>query len=121
MKKVFVVFCIFLFSLSFVFAKRTAPPEVQPIIHNKYEYIASYKNGFFSGKGIILIKNTDNSKIEKVITIYRDWYNPFEEQDAQWIFIKSMKLMDNGTIRIYNEDDREFELNLKKHRVKKIK
>ena len=121
MKKKIIITCLFLLSISFVFAKRTAPPEVPSIINNNYEYIADYKNGLFSGKGIILIKNTDNSKIEKVITVYKNWYNPFLEKDVQWVFIKSMKIVDNNTIRIYNESEKVFELNLEKYRVKEIK
>ena len=119
-KKRFLLICIFLFSLSLCFAKRTPPPQVPSIIHNKYEYIADYKSGLLSGKGVIIIKNIDTSEIVKTITIYKNRFNPFLEKDIQLIFIKDMKMIDNNTIRIYNERERLFELNLKNYKVKEI-
>ena len=120
-KKRFLFICIFLFSLSLCFAKRTPPPQVPSIIHNKYEYIADYKSGLLSGKGVIIIKNIDTSEIVKTITIYKNWYNPFLEKDVQWIFIKDMKMIDNNKIRIYNEREKGFEINLENFKVTKIK
>ena len=119
-KKRFLCIYIFLFSLSLCFAKRTPPPQVPSIIHNKYEYIADYKSGLLSGKGVIIIKNIDTSEIVKTITIYKNRFNPFLEKDIQLIFIKDMKMIDNNKIRIYNERERLFELNLKNYKVKEI-
>ena len=87
-KSKFGLLSIFIFSLSFLYAKRTPPPEVSPIIHNGYEYIANYSNGIFKGTGQIIIKSIKDSKIKKTISIYSIWYNPFLEKDVQWIFIK---------------------------------
>ena len=120
-KKRFLFICIFLFSLSLCFAKRTPPPQVPSIVQDKYEYIADYKSGLLSGKGVIIIKNIDTSEIVKTITIYKNRFNPFLEKDVQWIFIKEMKMIDNNTIRIYNEKEKLFELNLENYKVKEIK
>ncbi len=120
-KKRFLFICIFLFSLSLCFAKRTPPPQVPYIVQDKYEYIADYKSGLLSGKGVIIIKNIDTSEIVKTITIYKNRFNPFLEKDVQWIFIKEMKMIDNNTIRIYNEKEKLFELNLENYKVKEIK
>ena len=46
---------------------------------------------------------------------------PFLEKDVQWVFIKKMDLLDENTIRVYNERDDFFDLDLKNYRVKKIK
>ena len=46
---------------------------------------------------------------------------PFLEKDVQWVFIKKMDLLDENTIRVYNERDDVFDLDLKNYRVKKIK
>ena len=69
----------------------------------------------------MIIKSIKNSKIEKTISIYSIWYNPFLEKDVQWIFIKETELIDNDTIRIYNENDEIFDLELINYKVKKIK
>ena len=65
--------------------------------------------------------SVSDSKIKKTISIYSVWYNPFWERDVQWIFIKKTELLDNDTIRIYNENGEVFDLKLTKYKVKKIK
>ena len=57
----------------------------------------------------------------KSLSIYSIWYNPFLEKDVQWIFIKETELIDNDMIRIYNENDEIFDLELINYKVKKIK
>lgn len=121
MKKKTIILCIFLFSFSLIYAKRTPAPEVPSIIHNGYEYIVNYSDGFFKGKGQIIIKSVADSKIKEIISVYSVWYNPFTERDVQWVFIKQTELVDNDTMRIYNENDDIFDLNLINHKVKKIK
>lgn len=111
--KYFFLICLFLLSLSSAFAKRSAPPEVSPIIHNGYEYSADYCGGLFSGKGVVIIKNIKTGVIVRRITLYRNVYIPFMETDVQWVFIKSMELLDNNTIRIINEGNQIFDLNIK--------
>ena len=120
MKKIFILFCILILSISFLYAKRTPPPEVSSIIHNGYEYITNYSDGFFKGNGQIIIKSITDSKVRKIISVYSIWYNPFKEKDIQWIFIKKIELIDNNTIRIYNENDEVFDLILTKFKIKKI-
>ena len=120
MKKKFIVFSILVLSISFLYAKRTPPPEVPSIIHNGYEYIANYSEGFIKGNGQIVIKSITDSKVKKIISVYSIWYNPFKEKDVQWIYIKKIELIDNNTIRIYNENDEIFDLELTKFKIKKI-
>ncbi len=120
MKKKFIVFSILVLSISFLYAKRTPPPEVPSIIHNGYEYIAKYSDGFIKGNGQIVIKSITDSKVKKIISVYSIWYNPFKEKDVQWIFIKKIELIDNNTIRIYNENEEVFDLILTKFKIKKI-
>ena len=121
MKKKIILLSMFIFSFSFLYAKRTPAPEVPSIIHNGYEYIVDYSEGIFCGSGQIIIKSVTDSKIKKTISIYSIWYNPFWERDVQWIFIKKTELLDNDTIRIYNENGEIFDLKLNKYKVKKIK
>lgn len=121
MKKKIILLSVFIFSFSFLYAKRTPAPEVPPIIHNGCEYIADYSEGIFCGQGQVIIKSVSDSKIKKTISIYSVWYNPFWERDVQWIFIKKTELLDNDTIRIYNENGEIFDLKLIKYKVKKIK
>ena len=83
--------------------------------------IEDYSEGIFCGSGQIIIKSVSDSKIKKTISIYSVWYNPFWERDVQWIFIKKTELLDNDTIRIYNENGEIFDLKLIKYKVKKIK
>ena len=118
MKKKSIDFGIFILALSFLYAKRTPPPEVPSIIHNGYEYIANYSDGFFKGNAQIIVKSISDSKVKKRISVYSVWYNPFEEKDVQWIFIKKTELIDNNTIRIYNENDKIFDLLLPDYKVK---
>ncbi len=121
MKRKIILFSLFIFSISCLYAKRTPPPEVPPIIHNGYEYITNYSDGFFKGNAQIIIKSVTDSKVRKSVSIYSVWYNPFLEKDVQWIFIKKKELIGNDTIRIYNENDEIFELKLLNYKVKKIR
>lgn len=121
MKKKSILLSMFIFSFSFLYAKRKPAPEVPSIIHNGYEYIVDYSEGIFCGSGQIIIKSVTDSKIKKTISIYSIWYNPFWERDVQWIFIKKTELLDNDTIRIYNENNEVFDLKLIKYKVNKIK
>ena len=61
MKKSIILLSTFIFSLSFLYAKRTPPPEVPSIIHNGCEYIANYSNGIFKGTGQIIIKSINEN------------------------------------------------------------
>ncbi len=112
---------MFIFAFSFLYAKRTPPPEVPFIIHDGYEYIADYSEGIFSGRGQILVRSVKNSKIKRRVTMYSILYIPFLERDVLWVFIKETELLDNATIRIYNENDEIFDLKLNNYTVKKIK
>ena len=51
MKKWAVFIFVFIFSVSFVFAKRLPPPEVEPIVHNGFEFSVDYSGIFFQGEG----------------------------------------------------------------------
>ena len=51
MKKKIILLSMFIFSFSFLYAKRTPAPEVPSIIHNGYEYIVDYSEGIFCGSG----------------------------------------------------------------------
>ncbi|MCR4901155.1 MAG: hypothetical protein K5907_10115 [Treponema sp.] len=121
MKKKIILINLFIFTISCLYAKRTPPPEVPSIIHNGYEYIANYSDGFFKGKGQLIIKSVTDSEIKKTISIYTIRYNPFLEKDLQRIFIKKTELIDNNTIRIYNENDEIFDLQLINYKMKKQK
>ncbi len=119
-KKTFCLIILVLVSLSFVFAKRRPPPEVPPIVYNGYEYNAGYTSGLFSGEGLVSVKSIENFKVEKYISVYRIWYNPFMELDVQQVFISKMELMNDNIIRIINEHGNEFYLNLKSYKVQSV-
>lgn len=101
-KKLLVIFTLFLISFS-LFAKRTPPPEVDSLIINNYEYSADYRNSIFCGKGV-LIKKDIKSGFKKSFIIYKVFYNPIKEKDVQFVFVKSMKLINEYIIEIENED-----------------
>jgi len=96
-----------------VYAKRSEPPKVKPLIHNGLIIkVDPEKMGF------ILVYDT-NKTLLWTKRIYKVIYNPFLEKDVQDVFIKKL-MMKKGVLIIINEDKKYFSLDLDKKKVKNL-
>jgi uncharacterized Rmd1/YagE family protein len=102
-------------------AKRTPPPIINPIEINGYKYCANFKSYFLFGFGIIDVYNLATQEKVKEIVIYRVAYNPLQEKDVQWVFIRDMKQINGNTIRIVNEKENAYDLNTNTMKVVRVK
>lgn len=88
-----------------------SPPKVDPITVGRKQYGGGYN------QGALPIVDADTGKKIKIVTIYS-----YPENGSPAIFIKSMKLVNNGQdILIENELGDKFYFNLKTEKVKPAK
>ncbi len=118
MKKRFAVLFFCLFTIVSMYAKRTPPPEVENLLFHNYEFSVKYTNSHFSGKGVLVRKDL-RTDTRKEFVIYEIIYNPLTELDVQFVFIKSMKLINTNEIEIQNERDEVYLYNIKTEKVSK--
>ena len=94
-------------------AKRAYPKPVLPVIYDGIEYRIP------SGRGnmgfVEAIDKTTNQQLWNT-RVYRVWIIPGFEEDCQWVFINDMRVQ-NGRLRITNEEGKVFRLDLKSGQV----
>lgn len=125
MKKSIATFLSVLFIATATFqaeAKRSAPQEVKPVIHNGIKYVAPHFKFINNQREIGYVEAWDLKTDKKLweLQIYKVIYNPALEKDVQDIFITSLSVKD-GKLIVTNERNEEFEVNLETKAVKKIK
>lgn len=112
-----------------VYAKRFAPPVVEPLQKGDYIYAKGgdgytyfEERPFHSGYDSygILIESINEPKFYFFVPLYTIKLNPDLETDAQWCEIKSMEFKDEETIIVINERDQVFEFNINTYEVKNL-
>jgi hypothetical protein len=76
-------------------AKRTAPTEVQPVIHEGMRYVAPNDDG---RRGYIEAWNVATNKKLWELTLFTNRIDPNLEEDVQWVFIKELRIQDGRLI-----------------------
>ena len=102
-------------------AKRSAPKEVTPVVHERVRYTAPHwviSNGKRIAGGYVEAFNAATNKKLWRIKIYETKYTSQLEKDVQDVFITSMAIEKNKLI-VANERDVRYELDLKTHKVTK--
>lgn len=103
-----------------VFAKRIAPKEVPPLIHEGVEYRVihwGHVSGYDQNGGYIEVIDSETEKKIWEIKVYTIEYNSSFEKDAQDIFITEIKIEDNNLI-VWNEVRDKFVIDLMTKEVK---
>jgi hypothetical protein len=105
-------------------AKREVPSEVPTIIFEGVEYSVphfGFENGSKQNGGFVKAANEKSNEVMWVKRIYKIWYNPFKERDAQDIFITNMQLSsDNAHLVITNERNEKYSLNIGTLKLKRL-
>jgi hypothetical protein len=102
---------------SIAYAKRKAPPKIEPVIYEGIRYIAPNDNG---RRAYVQAWDTKTNKILWEVTIFRNLIIPLMEEDVQHIYIKSLSI-EGGKLIAVAEDDRAYSLDLKTRVVKRLK
>ena len=95
------------------FAKRAAPAKVQPVVHEGIRYLAPNDDG---RRGYIEAWAVPTNKKLWDVTVFKNRIDPKLEEDVQWVFIQSLRVMD-GTLVVTSELGKTYKVNLKTQAV----
>src|SRR5438876_12133245 len=81
------------------FAKRSAPPRVEPAIHDSIRYVAPNEAG---RRAYIEARDVQTNKKVWELTVFAIQIEPRLEEDVQWVFIIKLIVRD-GTLLVTAE------------------
>ena len=103
---IFVAVALLLPSLAL--AKRLAPAEIEPVIHQGVRYIAPNDDG---RRAYIEAWDVQTNKRLWDLTIFTNRIDPTLEEDVQWVFIKELNIRD-GALLVTSERDKIYRVDL---------
>jgi hypothetical protein len=98
-------------------AKRMAPKEVKPVVHDGVKYTAPHDNG---RKGIVVALDEKTGKKLWDAVIYKVKIDSNLEEDVQWVFISGLEIKGDKLI-VNNEKSENYSMDLKTHKVEKLR
>src|SRR5213595_4355585 len=93
----------------FAFAKRSAPPRVEPAIHDSIRYVAPNDDG---RRAYIEAWDVQTNKKLWELTVFANHIEPRLEEDVQWVFIHKLNVRD-GTLLVTSERGNTYQIDLK--------
>src|SRR5580693_6373865 len=103
------VYAVALLAPGLAFAKRAAPAKVEPVIYQGIRYVAPNDDG---RRARIEAWDVQTDKKLWDLTIFTNPINPKLEQDAQWVFIKTLEVRDS-MLYLASESGKIYQVNLK--------
>ena len=94
-------------------AKRSAPAEIKPVVHQGARYVAPNDNG---RRAYIEAWEVQTNKKLWDLTIFTNRIDPKLEEDVQWVFIKALRVQD-GTLIVTPERGKTYQVDLKTRAV----
>jgi hypothetical protein len=94
---------------SLVLAKRVAPANVEPVIHQGVRYIAPNDDG---RRAYIEAWDVQTNKKLWDLTVFTNRIDPTLEEDVQWVFIKALNIRD-GALIVTSEREKIYRVDLK--------
>src|SRR5947208_2415157 len=113
MMRLTVVLSAMAFLPYFALAKRSAPPRVEPVIHDSIRYVAPNDDG---RRAYIEAWDVQTNKKLWDLTIFVNRIDPKLEEDVQWVFIKALRAQD-GTLTVTPERGKTYRVDLKTRAV----
>jgi hypothetical protein len=105
-----------LFVPSIAYAKRKAPPKVEPVTSEGVRYVVPNDDG---RRAYVQAWDSKTGKMLWEVTVFRNLIIPLEEEDVQHICINKMSLV-NGKLILVAEYNRKYFLELKARAVKRM-
>jgi hypothetical protein len=99
---------------------RLPPPEVPPVERDgvRYAQAESGKDvGLNQVGGVLVASNIKSGKQLWALPVYGNAIDKKKEADAQWLFFTSMEFDKNGRLRIVNEADEVYLVDVKTRKV----
>jgi hypothetical protein len=103
------IFLPFVLLASLTSAKRTAPPKVEPVIHERIRYVAPNDDG---RRGYIEAWDVQTNRKLWDLTVFTNRIDPKLEEDIQWVFINKLSLYD-GTLIVAPERGNSYQVDLR--------
>jgi len=113
----FLLFIMFLFSLSCASYKRGPAPKVEPLVYNGVEYRVPNEP---QNIGVVEAWDLPTNKKKGDYIFYRSVYNPFLERDVQWNFIQKIWI-DDTVLSVQDEKGKVYYKLLKTRKSKREK
>src|SRR5438309_11304231 len=114
MMRLAVVLSAMAFLPYFALAKRSAPPRVEPAIHDSIRYVAPNDDG---RRAYIEAWDIQTNKKLWDLTIFMNRIDPTLEEDVQRVFIKALNIRD-GALVVTSERDKIYRVDLKTKTVR---
>lgn len=92
---------------SVALAKRVAPPEVKPLVHQGVTYRAGHARDPHGNRGTVEAVDASTGKRLWIVTVYDIPYKAGLETDVQDVFIKSLAI-DDGCLRVTDERGKSY-------------
>jgi hypothetical protein len=95
---------------------RLPPPEVPPVVRDGVQY-AQAQDGHDVGLdqvgGVLVASDVASGKQLWTLAVYGNPIDPKQEADAQWLFFVEMDFAADGRLRIVNEAEKAFLVDVK--------
>lgn len=104
-------------------AKRAAPVDVPPLVHNGVKYAAPHgavMNRLGQNGGVIEARDEKTDTVLWRLKVYEAKRDPNKEQDVQDVFITALEIKD-GKLHVTNERGEKFAVDLKEKTVTSLK
>src|SRR5205814_10296971 len=109
MMRLTVVLSAMAFLPYFALAMRSAPPRVEPAIHDSIRYVAPNDDG---RRAYIEAWDVQTNKKLWELTVFTNRIDPKLEEDAQWVFINKLNVSD-GALLVTSERGNMYQIDLK--------
>jgi hypothetical protein len=112
---IFILFPLVLLPYT-ISAKRSAPANVEPVIHEGIRYFAPNDDG---RRAYIEAWDVQTNRKLWDLTVFTNRIDPTLEEDVQWTFIKSLSLR-NGMLMVTSERGKTYQIDLKTKAITQI-
>jgi len=109
------VFCVMTLLPCLAPAKRAAPPEVEPVVHNGIRYVARNDDG---RRAYIEAWDIQANRKLWELTVFTNHIDPKLEEDVQWAFINKLSVRD-GTLIVTSERGDKYQIDLETKAITK--
>lgn len=123
MKKLLVIAGSVVLGLAvYLYAKRSAPPQVAPVVHQGLRYVPGWspgQPGKSTGAGYVEVQEEKSGKKIEEIKLYDIPHNPVLERDVQDVFITSL-VVKGEELHVTNERGDGYTIDFRTRTVKKM-
>jgi hypothetical protein len=97
---------------------RGPPPVVPPIVRDGIRYAQGEDGrdpGLPQASGMLVVSDDFSGKRLWTLAVYSEGVDSRKTPAARWVFFKSMAFDPDGRLRIVNEDDQAFLVDVRRH------